>query len=220
MSYAAAITELRQIIADTEFHKKATGKKLLGDVNGENKSFYSYDKRLLEDTVEVMVNNVAASFTLDDSVKGQFTLATAPDKNTAVTANYYYTWWLDDEIKNFLNKGAESTSQWNDNVPDDAYLSILPGLKGAALNLAANLALKSLIMYLVNRRHSEEFNLAEDGNDDTKFSQTIAAMQKMADSFWKDGMTQRDDFYKRQGKRNAPAFGIKLGSVRNYGPRR
>lgn len=220
MSYDSAVLELRQMLSDTAFNKKASKKKLIGDINADNTQFITYDKRLLEDTVEVFVNDLAVDFTVDDPISGKITLGTAPDLNTSVSASYYWTWWLDTEIINFLNKGAETVSQWTSAVPDDAYLQILPGLKTPALMVACSLATRALIQYMINRRHSEEFLLEQDGNDDTKFSQTIAAMQTIATQYWKDGMTARDDFYKRQGKRNAPAFGVKLGIKRNYGPTR
>jgi len=220
VSYDSAITELRQLISDTEFHKKVTKKKLIGAVNGENTSFITYDKRILEDTFQAYVADVAVDATVEDPIKGEITLSAAPDKNTKVEASYYWQFWIDDEIKNFLNKGAEATSQWTSNVPDNAYLQILPGLKTAALMLAASLATRSFIQYVISRRHSEEFLLEQDGNDDNNFSQTITALQKVADQYWKDGIQMRDDFYMRQGKRNAPAFGIRMSSPRQYGPKR
>lgn len=220
MSYTTSVTELRQLIADTEFHKKATKKKLIGAIDGDNKSFITYDKRILEDTLEIYVNNVSVGFTLEDAIKGTITISSAPDKNSKVEASYYWQFWLDDELTNFLNKGAEATSQWTSAIPDNAYLQILPGLKTAALMLAASLANRSLIQYLVNRRHSEEFLLEQDGNSDSGFSQMINALQKVADQYWSDGLKMRDDFYQRQGKRNAPAFAIKQSNLKQYGPRR
>lgn len=220
MSYTTAISELRQLLADTEFHKKASRKKLIGKIDGNNQSFVTYDKRILEDTLEVYVNDDQVLFTLEDSIKGLISLSEAPAINTKLTANYYFVWWLDDELKNFLNKGAEATSQWTSAIPDNAYLSVTPGLKTAALFMACSMATRSLIQYMINRRHSEEFNIEQDGNDDAGFSSMISALQKIADQYWKDGIQHRDDFYKRQGKRNAPAFAIKLGKTRQYGPQR
>ncbi len=220
MSYDSAITELRQLISDTEYHKKVSKKKLIGAINGENVSFLTYDKRILEDTFQAYVNDVAVDATVEDAIKGEITLSSPPDKNTKVEASYYWRFWLDSEIINFLNKGAEATSQWTSEVPDNAYLQILPGLKTAALMLAASLATRSFIQYVISRRHSEEFLLEQDGNDDNNFSQAITALQKVADQYWKDGLGMRDDFYQRQGKRNAPAFGIRMQSPRQYGPRR
>ncbi len=218
MSYTQAITEIRQLLSDSEFHKKATKKKLIGKIDANNTKFFTYDKRLVEDSLEVFVNDEAANFTLDDAIKGEITLGEAPEKNKAVTASYYYQFWIDDELKSFLNKGAEQVSQWTDAVPDNAYLAISGGLKTPALMFACSLATDSLISYMINRRHSEEFNIEQDGNDDTGFSQMITAMKDQSKHFWDRGLQMRDDFYKRQGKRNAPAFAVKLGRVRTYGP--
>lgn len=220
MSYTSAIVELRQLLSDSEFHKKVSKKKLIGAIDGENTSFITYDKRILSDSFQAFVNNIAVDSTVEDEVKGEITLSSAPDKNSRVEASYYWRFWIDDELINFLNKGAEATSQFTSSIPDNAYLSIIPGLKTCALMLSASLATRSLIQYMINRRHSEEFLLEQDGNDDKDFSAMISALQKVADQYWKDGIQMRDDFYKRQGKRNAPAFGIRMQQPRQYGPKR
>jgi hypothetical protein len=217
MSYSTAISELRQLIADTEFNKKATKKKLIGSVDGSNTNFVTYDKRIYGDSLEVFVNDSPVGFTLSDSIKGEIVLDSAPDKNTKIQASYYWMFWIDDELINFLNKGAESTGQYGSTSPDQAYLNIEPGLKAAALYFAGSLATRSLAAYIMNRRHSEEFLVEQDGNNDTAFSQTISAMNAQAKTLWDQAIFHRDDFYKRLGKRNKPAFAIKLGSTRRYG---
>lgn len=220
MSYDNAVLELRQLLADTDFNKKATKKKLIGPVDGNNTSFFTYDKRISEDTLEVFVGNESVDFTLEDAVKGQITLSDAPAVNTKVVASYYWKFWLDEELINFLNKGAESTGEFSGAQPDTAYLLIQPGLKTAAMYFAANMANTSLVQYLVNRRHSEEFLVEQDGNSDEGFSMMIKSLSEAGDSYWKKAVFHRDDFYKRLGKRNAPAFAIKVGRRANYGPRR
>lgn len=219
MSYVNAVIELRQLLADTDMHKKASKKKLIGAIGTENTVFFTGDKRIFEDTFELFINNVQSdAFTIDDPIKGQITLSEAPAPNSSVTANYYWQFWLDAELINFLNKGAESTGAFNDAIPDQAYLSIQAGLKTASLYFAANMAISSEIQFLINRNRSEEFLIQESGNDDTKFSQTIAAMKDNAKSYWDKAVFHRDDFYKRLGKRNLPAFAIKRGRTSNYGP--
>lgn len=220
MPYTLAVTELRQMLSDTPFNKKASNKKLIGAIDGENVDFVTYDKRLFADTVEVFVAGESAQFNLNDPIQGSITLKSPPDKNVKVTANYYFQFWIDAELKNFLNKGAESTGVFVDVIPDNAYLVILPGLKNAALHLAAAMANDSLVAYLVNRRHSEEFNIEQDGNDDNGFSQMINALNARSKMFWDRGTWLRDDYYKRQGRRNAPSFKQKVGTPRIYGPRR
>lgn len=225
MSYSTSISELRQLLGDSDMHKKATKKRLIGDVDGTNLTYFAYDKRLFEDTVEVFVKDStgsesSVSFTLDDAVKGQITLSSSPDVNSKVVANYYWQFWTDAEIKNFLNKGAEATGVFTDILPDDSYLKIQAGLRAAALLFAAHLATQSLIQYEINRRHSEEFLVEESGNSDNGFTAMISALRGQAKDYWDRAIFHRDDFYKRLGKRNAPSFGIKSGSTRRYGANR
>jgi len=217
LSYSTAITELRQLLGDTEFHKKATNKRILGAVDGVNTLFFTYDKRIMTNTFQAFVNGVEVQANVDDEIKGQITLANAPDINSKVNASYYWRFWLDEELQNFLNKGAESTGQFTSLIPDNAYLSIQPGLKQAALFFASNMAIKSLIQFMINRRHSEEFLLEQDNNSDSNFSSMITALNAQAKSFWDEAVFHRDDFYKRLGKRNAPAFGVKTVKLRKYG---
>lgn len=220
MSYDSAITELRQLLSDTSTHKKSTKKKLIGDVNGDNKVFHTYDKRILEDTLELYVNDLVVNGDVDDAAQGKLTLNVAPDKNSKVTASYYWQWWSDDELKTFLNKGAELVSQVDNVAPENAYLQVAGGLKTSALYFSASYALDSLINFLINRRHSQEFLIEEDGNDDNKFSATIGAMRDQSKEFWNKAKWARDDYYQRQGQRNIPSFGVKTVSSRRYGPYR
>lgn len=223
MSYTAAITELRQILADTSVNKVATKKKLIGDIDGVNTTFVTYDKRFIASTLKIFVAGVlltSTEFTVVDAISGEIELITAPQINDKVVATYYWQFWIDDEIKNFLNKGAETISEVDITDPDQAYLLIPAGLKKAALYFAAETAIATTINYLMNRRHSEEFTIQQDGNNEDAFSQTISAMRKQADGYWDKAVFLRDDFYKRQGKRNLPAFGVKSGHRRTYGPTR
>lgn len=221
MSYTAAVTELRQMLSDTAIHKRSSRKALLGDINGENKKFRTYDKRIIEDSLEVYVAGAKVSGTVvDDAVAGELSLASPPDKNTQVQASYYWQWWVDDEIKTFLNKGAEAVSQNSTATPDTAYLQIPSGLKNGALNLAAAIALRSLINFLIMRKHSQEFVIEQDVNNDENFGPSIDAMRRLADTYWDTGIAMRDDFYKRQGQRNVAAFAIKKGKITQYGPTR
>lgn len=220
MSYSTAITELRQILSDTSTHKKATRKKIFGNVNGDNAEFITYDKRILEDTVEVFVDGLAVDFEVTDAVAGKLTLKDAPTSNSKVEASYYFQWWLDDELTTFLNKGAELTGQFSTSTPDKAYLQILPGLKNAALYFAASEATTSLIHYLINREHSEEFLVEQDGNDDSNFSEMIKALKDLGKDYWERAKWHRDDYYKSLGKRELPAFAVKIARFKNYGPNR
>ncbi len=220
MSYNAALLELRQMLADTPQHKRATRKKLLGQVDGNNVSFVSYDKRIVDGTFQAYVNDGPVSANVTDLVAGEIEFAAAPDQNSKVTASYYWQWWLDSELITFLNKGAELTGQFNNNIPDKAYLQIEPGLKNAALQFALSVAADSLANYLLTRKHSGEFLLEQDKGTDEGMADVIRAMTDMSSKAYKKAMDLRDDFYKRQGRRNKPSFGYKLPITKKYGPNR
>lgn len=220
IEYTAAVTELRQMLMDTPFNKSSHRKRLLGAVDGNNVNFITYDKRLVASTLQVFVGQDEVDFDLVDPVAGTITLSDAPALNTYPCYTAYWQFWLDAELQNFLNKGAETCSVFSTDVPDDAYLSLQPGLKKPALYFAMETALSAQVNYMINRRHSEEFNVEQDGNDDDGFSKMISAMQKSADSYFKKAMLLRDDFFKGAGLRFRPSFAIKRGQIRPYGPKR
>lgn len=220
MSYANAITEFRQVMADTDLHKHSFQKKVLGRKDGDNTKFITFDKRVIEDTFTVQVDGVDVTFTMDDPVKGTFTVNEAPASNQELTASYYWQWWLDEEIKNFLNKGAESTGQFTDTIPDNSYLKIQAGLRSAAMLYGAYWATMSLIKYLEMRRHSSEYVIEEDGNRDANDAAMIDAMRREAADYITRADTARDDFWKRLGQRAKPSFGVKTVATRGYGPQR
>ncbi|MBL0233237.1 MAG: hypothetical protein IPQ08_06190 [Chitinophagaceae bacterium] len=218
MPYTLALTELRQMLDDSPFNKKVSKKKLIGNIDGSNVRFISYDKRLYSDTLQVFVGEESVGFTLVDDVGGEIDLTEPPSGNVKVTASYYWQWWTDSELKNFLNKGAEMVGQSVTTTIDNAYLNIPSGLKTGSLLIASSLAARALISFIVLRKHSSEFLLEQDGNSDSNYDATLKTLQLLADMNWKNGIEQRDDFYKRQGRRNSPAFGIKIGQNRRYGP--
>ena len=225
MNYDKAIVELRQMIADTDKTKRVTKKAMAqGTSDGENLLFYTWDKRLFEDSFQLYVDNELQSdgFELSDPIAGEITFAQAPDKDSEVRASYYFQWWIDDEIKNFLNKGAELTGEVDPNIsanhPDAAYLMIQPGLKNASLKFAGHLAMDALVSRFIADKHSAEFLLEQDGNVDVGYTELIKNLQNQANTWFKQAVQLRDDFYQRQGRRNQPAFGIKQVNTKIYGP--
>lgn len=223
--YVTAITEIRQILADTKFNKRGTKKTLIGNADGTNTKFYSYDKRLFTDQIEVYVNNALVSnWDLNDAVAGEFIFSQAPDANAEIRASYYWQWWTDSELKNFLNKGAEQLGVAQQTVtsstPDTSYLKTPVGLKTPVLKFACHLAWESLISYLIARKHSAEYLVEQDGNVDEGYSELIKSMQDQSKNALKDALALTDRYYKRQGRQFAPSFGIKNVNTKQYGPRR
>lgn len=226
MAYNTAITELRQLISDTGFNKRASKKQIIGNTDGTNKEFITYDKRLFADSFLLYINDVLVTtgFSLDDPIAGTVIFTAPPDNGVELRATYYWQWWTDDELKNFLNKAAEQIGVIDPNISnthaDAAYLLIPPGLKTPTLKFAAHLSTDALVNYLIDRKHSSEYLLEQDGNTDEGYVKLVETLQKQASTFMKDSLALADRFYKRQGRQYAPAFGIKNVNTRQYGPRR
>lgn len=220
LTYDTAVADLRELLADSTSHKRATNKKLVGPINGTNVTFYAYDKRIVKLSVEVRLDGTDVEFDVVDAVAGKIVLTEAPLENTDLRADYYWQFWSDESLKGFLNRGAQSCSYFDDSAPEKSFEQAAPGLRNAILYYAASDANRALIQYLNNRRHSEEFLLEQDGNDDTNHSETIAELRRGADSYWKQAETTRDEYYERQGRRNKPSFAVKAGTTRKYGPNR
>jgi hypothetical protein len=223
--YKIAVEELRQMIADTPLNKRATRKQVTGNTDGENTTFFTWDKRVFEDTLEVYVNGVLSDdASLEDPIPGKIVFGTAPDRGSEIRATYYWQWWSDAELINFLNKGAEQIGIFEQAVTtaasDQAYLLIPPGLKTPTLKFAAHMAQDALVEYLMARKHSGEFLIEQDGNTDEGYAKLVAQLQEQSKQYMKDSIFLADRYYKRQGRAFAPAFGIKNVGTRQYGPTR
>ena len=199
---------------------------MTGNSDGNNTVFFTYDKKFFPDTLEIYINDelVTSGYTVSSETIGQITFDSAPDINSEVRASYYWQWWTDADLKNFLNKGAEqigiSIASVTNAASDTAYLQVPGGLKTPTLLFAAYLANTSLVSYLVTRKHSSEFLLEQDGNTDSGYNETVKLLKDSADSFMKQSIDLADRFYKRQGRQFAPAFGIKNVNTKVYGPTR
>lgn len=219
MSYTQAITELRQLLGDTDKDKRSSRKKLIGNVDGDNKKFRAYDKRIVEDTLEIFVNGTIVPFSLDSANSSEIILNSAPEPNSKIEASYYWQWWNDDELKTFLKMGAESLG-----VVDETNLKIwetVPdGLRGSLLYYAASHSVRRQIMFMINRRHSGEFLLEQDKGGDEGFAELIKALEMTYEMFAKTGKSERDDFIQKRGQQKNPAFKLKAGSSGQYGPRK
>lgn len=219
MSYTQAITELRQLLGDTANDKRSSRKKLIGNVDGDNKKFRSYDKRIIEDTLEVFVNNQLVSASVDSANSGEIVLTTAPDPNSKVEASYYWQWWNDDELKTFLKLGSESLGIV-DETNSAIWESVPPGLRGSLLYYSAAHSVRRQIMYMINRRHSGEFLLEQDKGGDEGFADLLRALENTYTMFSKTAKSERDDFIQKRGQQLNPSFKLKAGNSGQYGPRK
>lgn len=218
-STAAAITQLRNLIYDGPTHKLCSQKKVIGDINGTNKVFKTFENRRITDFTAptgaqgVFINGTLATVDTDDTESGTFTLHVAPSQSARddVRATYYYHWFEDTELDGFLQNAATWLGF------STTYTTINDGLNAAALRFAAQEAYEAAAMRY-STRMAEVYKLEDAPNED--ILKSVQAFKDMADSFLAKAETMRDDFWTRQGQAKAPNFSFQLGKVSDPTPRR
>lgn len=214
---ATAQSNLRTLISDGPTDKFGYRKEVLGTVDGVNVTYKTIDSRRLTDFVTatapegVYVNGTLVAASSDDLVVGEFVLSSAPAINSKVRASYYFQWFLDSEITDFLTSGVA----WCLSVTDVA--AVADGLRPAVLHFAAAEAYQKLAIRWA-RRLSEEFR-TEDAQDEERYK-IIDAYKKSADSERKIAQTFRENFYKRNDQALSPLYTTVSGAIRRVQPRR
>lgn len=219
---ATAILALRNLIHDGPTDKRAVNKKVLGVQDGVNTIFTTFEGRRVGDfqhpgfPLGVYVNGAVVpgnKVTADDPLSGVFQLDTSvlPGNRQPLTATYYYQWFLDTELGQFLT----DASKWLGLGP--TYINVPDGLVPACLRFAAQEAYEKAAMRY-STRMSEVFQLEDAPKEE--ILKSIEAFKEMAKDFMSKAETMRDDFYERQGQAKAPNFGFALGGVVDPVPRR
>ncbi|HCW05856.1 MAG TPA: hypothetical protein DGG95_00630 [Cytophagales bacterium] len=220
MSWDTALADLRTVLDEGSQDKLAYRKRCLGDVNGVNTSFKTFDNRRETDftTVSaplgVWVNGTllaASGVTTDYPTSGDFVLAAAPANGEYVEASYYYRWFLDTELEQFLVSGSEWLALGSD------YTQVSEGLRPGALKYAASEAYQKLAVRL-SRRLSEGFMLNDAPAVDT-VGKMVTEYGQIALKYREDAEKVRDDFYSRSGQQKQPLFGFVLGRIKDNVPK-
>jgi hypothetical protein len=208
---------MRILLSDGDTDKLRHRKRCLGDINGENLVFKTFEPRRVqsfedsEEPVGVYVDGVLASVSADNIEIGEFTLSAAPEDGSVVEATYYYRWFNDAEIQSFLVTASKWLGQ------GATYANLADGLQPAACHYAASKAYQKLAIKWAEHL-SSTFRLADGPDPESRKVQDPYG--ELAKSFLKQAETLRDDFYKRQGQSLAPLFGRVLGGVRDVPPNR
>ena len=218
--WTTAIADVRALISDGPTDKLVHRKRCFGSVNGANVIFKTFETRRISDFTKVTApfgvyvgptqQGTLSTVSLDSTAVGEFTLATPPSgANTVVEATYYFQWFLDTELAQFL----KTTQQWLSGGED--ITQVAPGLQPAATHYAGSLCYKKIATRWSMRW--SEIKLLEDSPTD-KNKGPVDEYLKMADQLLKDATEFRDDFYQRQGQPLAPLFGTVSGRVRSITP--
>ncbi len=100
-----AIASLRRRLSDGAADKYVHQMEVDPEPDGKQTVFAVPDSHLVPDTLQVTIGGALATTDDVDVAAGTFTLA-APDEGEKVRANYYFQWFTDAELEEFLGEGA------------------------------------------------------------------------------------------------------------------
>jgi hypothetical protein len=220
MSWLTAISDVRLKLSDNPNDKLRAFKKVLGQVDGVNVLFKSFEFRRVTDFTSaaaplgVYVNQSRLDTTdiaSDDLQTGYFTLVTPPAADAAVEATYYVQFFYDTELEGFLRLSANWLGFGDD------FTTITEGLRPAAIQYAIGDAYQKLAMRFAE--HISETYRLEDAPTEDRF-RIVEQYKQLAAQSHEEARGFRDEFYKRQGQPLAPIYGLNKGFVRDVGPNR
>jgi hypothetical protein len=211
-SATVARDELRAFLNDGTRDRPIKGKKLIGTVDGVNTEFFTYEERLVDDASLVVTVDIAVvSASITDATRGVIQLAAPPAQQTTVRGQYYFQYFLDSELDEALRNAAGEI------IESDDITQVGFGFKNAALNYAGYFCFtKQAIRWA--QRMSEKYIL-EDSPAEDGASQRPNLFNQIAQSYLKNAGDFRDSYYKRHGRRFAPAWAMFKPTIPPVGPK-
>lgn len=228
MSWTSAASDLRTMLSDNDKDKHCYRKKLLGETNGVNLRFKTFEFRRINDFKEA--NNTLPTYTApplgvfkngilltqadinsDNPETGDFILNVAPVDGDMMEASYYAQWFKDTEINQFLRLACNWMSYGDD------FSQLPEGLRPSTLKYAQSEAYEKLAMrwsQMLSEQYIMQDAVEKDRFDIVKNFMDAAAASK------KEAYKARDDFYSRSGQSNIPYASSIQGRVSNPVPRR
>jgi hypothetical protein len=214
-----ALAELRKLLNDNATDKLRALKQVIGKIDGNNVTFKTLEFRRITDFTQaewpfgVFMNDTSDPLLVDqdDLTEGFFMLDSAPPDGSILTATYYVQFFTDDDLNTFMI----NASRWIQS--SDTFLNVAPGLQPVALKYAAGEAYEKL-----SEKFQENMSAVfrtEDAPDEKNVA-TIASYFQKAQKFKDMAVTERKEYYTRQGTSDQPLWGNNLGRVRDVPPRR
>lgn len=210
MTLAALIVSLRSLASDTTDSNVIFGEKI-GDtqfvVDGTNKVFRLRNVPVVG-TVATAASvyltrpgtsyRIQTGFTMTDMANGILTFTAAPTANENIYADYNYYFFSDAKYTEFLNEAASNILQDATDDPTTVEAGLIP----AMLQYALAYFFKARASQYQNRYSSSGGEAGQSVESVAKgFTMLATAAEKRAD-------TMREDFYKRQGQREAPSAAV------------
>lgn len=212
------VEALRRVLSDGPLDKLRFRKKVIGQVNGVNKAFKTFELRRITPFIAALgtplgvfdYQGVLQAVDVEDLPSGAFNVTTAPVDGDALYATYYVQWFTDIELTQFLSNAAVWAGfTLIESVPDQ--------FQPAALEYAAFQAYQNLCQRFAENL-SETYQLY-DAPDKERWN-PVDAWMKIAKQKYDLAVKLRDDVYERKGQAKAPLFGTIAGRVRDVAPKR
>src|SRR5574337_199212 len=162
-TWATPLADLRVFLRDTTNDWIVKEQKVLGRVDGQNRTYYTFfDRivasgnqsacgvplRLFYDGVEITASGIAVS----DQIRGEFAVMQVAS-GVEVTATYHHQQFLDGELNQYLQQAANMVSA-------DVAADIPAQLQLAAMHIAASQAYTGAAIRWQQRK-SEQFMLQD-----------------------------------------------------------
>ena len=217
MAWTDAIEDLRNLVNDGPTDHERWRKQCVGQVDGVNVAFKTWEKRRVTDftaptaTLGVFVDSLGVTAATDDTELGQFSLSVAPSAGSYVEATYYYQWFTNDNLDEFLI----SASNWLN--LGDTYANIQTGLRPAALHYAGQSAMHKQAQYFAE--NVSDVYLMQEGPKEQKVG-VVNHYRQMAEDFRKKAESLRKNFYEGAGQQDSPYNVTINGAVKQIVPRR
>jgi len=216
-SWSTAVSDVRKIISDGPTDKLLYRKKVIGEINGVNVTFKTFEARRISAFVSptapagVFLNDgTSVTVTTEDMESGEFVVMTAPVDGTSLVATYYYQWFNDNELTEFLTDASEWIGFGSD------YTTIGVDLRPAAKEFAAHKAYQKLVSKMaVNLAETYQLYDAPDG----KRFDPVQAYMRISKDKYDLALKLRNDVYDgRKGQAKAPRSAVVRGRVRDVPP--
>ena len=199
---STVIDDIRTEIDDSATSKYATD-NLSSFITATNKIFVLNNRPIASGSEVVIVDGVILTITTQYTINyttGIITLVALP--TASVVVNYFWNDFTDDEITGFVYAGLQHISQATTRANAITDYNAQPaGLQVVIEHYALyhafySLAAKTMRLYKAGagKKNVDKDNIAK------KYQQQAADWRKDADA-------ERDAYYQRQGRRNAPAYG-------------
>lgn len=212
MPWTTAVDELRALLSDGPTDRFRFRQRCFGETNGTNLLFKTFEFRRVTNftTTQGLYKNgvllALAAVSSDDLATGQFNLATPPIDGDVIEASYYNQWFLDTELANFLTDAMRQLFSGDD------YTLMPAGLKPSGLKYAASEAYQKMAQRW--REYMSQGYKVEDAPNKAPNS-PVDSFIKLSETFRKQALEMRDEFYKRQGRSLQPLFGAVRGNIRS-----